>query len=126
MGGVVSWQRQSRARVGSALCAWALIALLAAPISRAQSPPKLAAAIPPQTLAGALATFANQTHLQLLYVSELARSKTSKGAPAGLVIDDALARLLDGTGLLVRVPERAQCAHLRGAYRVLAAGIATG
>ena len=93
MGSAVSWQWQSRARIGGALCAWALIALLSAPISRAQPPPKLAAAIPPQPLAGALAAFANQTHLQLLYVSELARGKASKGAPAGLVIDDALARL---------------------------------
>jgi outer membrane receptor protein involved in Fe transport len=85
--------------VSSILCAWALVALLGAPASRAQSPARLTADIPPQPLAGALAEYARQTGLQLVFVSEIARGKTSKGAPAGLVQDAALTRLLDGTGL---------------------------
>lgn len=99
MRSTVSWQRLPRRRSGSVFSAWALAALLSAPAGAAQSPAKLAVAISPQPLAGALTNFAKQTHLQLLYVSELARGKTSKGAPAGVEVDVALTRLLEGTGL---------------------------
>ena len=43
--------------------------------------------------------FANQTRLQLVYVSEIAALQTSQGAPRGLSARDALVRLLEGTGL---------------------------
>jgi iron complex outermembrane receptor protein len=92
-------QLWARSRVGTAVCAWALIALLAAGASRAQSSLRLATAIPPQPLAGALDAFAQQTGLQLVYVSEIGRGKVSRGASAGLEPAAALARLLDGTGL---------------------------
>ncbi len=85
--------------MSSVLCSWALVALLGAAASRAQSPARLAADIPPQPLAEALAAYARQTGLQLVFVSEIARGKTSKGAPAGLTQEAALTRLLDGTGL---------------------------
>lgn len=85
--------------MSSVLCSWALVALLGAAASRAQSPARLAADIPPQPLAEALAAYARQTGLQLVFVSEIARGKTSKGAPAGLTLEAALTRLLDGTGL---------------------------
>ena len=85
--------------VSIVLCLWALIALLSAPASRAQSPAELAADIPPQPLAEALAAYARQTNLQVVFVSEIARGKTSKGAPAGLTQEVALTRLLEGTGL---------------------------
>jgi hypothetical protein len=85
--------------VSSFLCSWALVALLGAAASRAQSPPRLAADIPPQPLAEALAAYARQTGLQLVFISEIARAKTSMGAPADLTQGAALNRLLDGTGL---------------------------
>ena len=85
--------------VSIALCLWALVALLSAPASRAQSPAELTADIPPQPLAEALAAYARQTSLQVVFVSEIARGKTSKGAPAGLTQEAALTRLLEGTGL---------------------------
>ncbi len=85
--------------MSSVLCSWALVALLGAAASRAQSPARLAADIPPQPLAEALAAYARQTGLQLVFVSEIARGKTSEGAPAGLTQEAALTRLLEGTGL---------------------------
>ncbi len=50
-------------------------------------------------MASALAEFAQQTGLQVIYVSRLARTRTSKGARAGLVPAQALPALLEGTGL---------------------------
>jgi len=92
-------QRRWGSVVSSVLCSWALVALLGATASRAQSPARLATDIPPQPLAEALAAYARQTGLQLVFVSEIARGKTSNGAPAGLTQEAALSRLLDGTGL---------------------------
>jgi iron complex outermembrane recepter protein len=59
----------------------------------------LAVGIPPQPVAAALSEFAHQTGLQLLYVSQVAQARASKGAHAGLSAADALTELLDGTGL---------------------------
>ena len=59
----------------------------------------LTAGIPPQPVAAALSEFAHQTGLQLLYVSQVAQARASKGARAGLAAADALTELLDGTGL---------------------------
>ena len=56
-------------------------------------------AIAAQPVADALAEFARQTGLQLIYVAEVARARTSAGAPPGLAPADALAQLLEGTGL---------------------------
>jgi len=92
-------QRRWGAAAGSVLCSLGLVALLGAAASRAQSPARLVADIPPQPLAEALAAYARQTGLQLVFLSEIARGKTSKGAPAGLTQEAALIRLLDGTGL---------------------------
>ena len=47
----------------------------------------------------ALAAFISSTHLQLVYVSQLALGKTSQAVPAGLPATLALTRLLEGTGL---------------------------
>jgi outer membrane cobalamin receptor len=52
-----------------------------------------------QPLAQALGELAEQTGLQLIYVSEIAATQVSKGAPQGLTAPDALRRLLAGTGL---------------------------
>ena len=99
MGSSALRQRHSRLLVGSMLCSWALITLLGAGASRAQSPTRLTVAIPPQPLAAALAAYARQTGLQVLYVSEIVRNKASKGALAGVAPDAALSQLLAGTGL---------------------------
>lgn len=59
----------------------------------------LAVGIAPQPLDAALSEFAQQTGLQLVYVSQVAQARASKGAHAGLSTADALTELLDGTGL---------------------------
>ncbi len=57
------------------------------------------AAIAALPLEQALAAFISSTHLQLVYVSQLALGKTSQAVPAGLPATLALTRLLEGTGL---------------------------
>jgi hypothetical protein len=73
--------------------------ILGARPGHAQTPPVLTNDIPPQPLPEALAAFARQTGLQLVYESAVARGQISKGAPAGLARGAALTQLLDGTGL---------------------------
>jgi iron complex outermembrane receptor protein len=72
---------------------------LAAPASGADPAVKLSADIGPRPVAEALAAFGRQMGLQLIYVSRIAEAQQSKGAPAGLTASEALAQLLDGTGL---------------------------
>lgn len=55
--------------------------------------------IPAQPLQQALAAFADATHLQLVYVSQLALGKMSQSVPAGLPPSETLSRMLEGTGL---------------------------
>ena len=50
-------------------------------------------------LAQALDSFARQTGLQLVYVSDAVQGVISKGAPAGLTPRATLSRLLEGTGV---------------------------
>jgi iron complex outermembrane recepter protein len=79
---------------------FAPLALLQAPHALAQAAaPALSADIPAQPLGDALAAFANQTGLELVYVSGLVHNQKSRSAPAGLRAPEALARLLRGTGL---------------------------
>jgi iron complex outermembrane receptor protein len=77
------------------------VACFDAPPALAQNfePAALAADIPELPLAEALVTFARQTGLQLVYFSDVVRNRRSHAAPAGLSADQALARLLQGTGL---------------------------
>jgi iron complex outermembrane recepter protein len=84
-----------------ALSICAPAALLEAPPTLAQTFERtsLAADIPARPLADALAAFASQTGLQLVYVSDIVRHRTSHAAAAGLSVDEALAHLLEGTGL---------------------------
>jgi outer membrane receptor protein involved in Fe transport len=76
-------------------------ALLDAPaaIAGTVAPSTLSADIPAQPLAQALAAFAEQTGLQLMYVSEIAANHRSQAVPKGLPVGEALSRLLHGTGL---------------------------
>jgi iron complex outermembrane receptor protein len=76
-------------------------ALLDAPATLAQTvePSALAAGIPAAPLAEALEAFARLTGIQLVYVSDILREQRSHAVPAGLGVPDALARMLEGTGL---------------------------
>jgi iron complex outermembrane recepter protein len=84
-----------------ALLVCAVITLFAAAAGRAQTgdTPQLTADIPAQSLVQALTDFARQTKLELIYVSSVVGNQRSSGVPAGLSAEDALARLLAGTGL---------------------------
>ena len=73
--------------------------LIAASPDAAQSATELSADIPPQSLTHALTALAQQTGLQLIYVSAVAGTQQSRGAQAGLTLSAALTRLLEGTGL---------------------------
>ena len=83
-----------------ALSICAPVALVSVSTATAQAAePALSADIPVQPLAQALAEFAHQTGLQLVYVSDLVRNQKSGTASAGSSAQDALAHLLKGTGL---------------------------
>jgi iron complex outermembrane recepter protein len=86
-------------RVLRALPVCASAALLGAPAAPAQQVSVLRADIPAQPLAQALTAFANQTGLQLVYVSGVVSNRSSHAVAAGLPCDAALAQLLEGTGL---------------------------
>lgn len=81
------------------LCAPA--AFVAAPSALAHSvaAARLIADIPAQPLGQALDAFASQTGLQLVYVSGILRDQKSRAASAGLSPQEALHRMLQGTGL---------------------------
>jgi iron complex outermembrane recepter protein len=55
-----------------------------------------------QPLSGALTEFADQADLKLMFPAELARGITSPGVTGTLTRDQALARLLTGTGMSYR------------------------
>ncbi len=100
----LSWTDSDRSTRGYAPAArWAECCLLGILLGfwtgTAESEPSLSTAIAPQPLAAALADFAHQAGLQLVYVSQIAAGRTSKGARAGLSPAAALTELLDGTGL---------------------------
>jgi len=99
MSGTALRQRRCRPWASGVLWPLALVTLLGTGTCCAQAPGVLTTTIPPQPLAEALAAYAHQTGLQLVYESELARGLRSRGAPAGLAPNAALARLLEGTGL---------------------------
>ena len=82
--------------------------------SRAEASEELSHDIAAQPLAQALSEFATQTGLQVVYVSGIAATQTSKRAPRGLPAADALQRLLAGTGLQLRVSERPDGQDFRG------------
>jgi iron complex outermembrane recepter protein len=84
-----------------ALSICAPIALVDASTALAQTyePKALTADIPAEPLAQALAAFARQTGLQFVYVSDVVRNQRSHAVSAGLGATEALARVLEGTGL---------------------------
>jgi iron complex outermembrane receptor protein len=89
------------AAVMRALAACAPAALLNVADVRAQELEQeaLIADIPRQPLAQALAAYADQTGLQIVYVSGIVDNQRSRAVRAGTRPHDALLRLLQGTGL---------------------------
>src|SRR3984893_6154975 len=89
------------------------------------APPQRAVldAIAAQPLTQALAAFTASTHLQLVYVSQLASGLSSQAVPAGLPATTGLAQLLEGTGLefrflndrTIKLFERPRSAHVPAA-----------
>jgi hypothetical protein len=99
-----------------------------APITLFEPPPGLAqtfdrtsltADIPARPLAEALATFAIQTGVQLVYVCDVVRNRRSHEAAAGLTAEAALAHLLEGTGLQFEylMPYSVRILAVSGAWR---------
>lgn len=85
--------------VARLLACGALGCLLGGWVGEARSDTLLSANIPAGPIAGALAEFAHQTGMQVVYVSEIASGRESKGARAGTSPAQALGQLLAGTGL---------------------------
>jgi iron complex outermembrane recepter protein len=84
---------------GLSICLLLVLCQPPAALAEGNAPQALTADIPAQPLARALETFARQTGLHLVYVSGLVRNQKSRAVAAGLSADEALARLLQGTGL---------------------------
>ena len=81
------------------ICASAALLDTAPALAQSVAAVTLTADIPTQPLAQALSQFAQQTGLQLVYVSEIVRGRKSRAVSAGLSAEDALAIILQGTGL---------------------------
>src|SRR5882757_538051 len=74
--------------------------VLIAPPTRADEP-KTTFNIPAQDLSPALREFARQSKREILFSSEVAQGKLTKGVKGDLSADAALTKLLAGTGLVV-------------------------
>jgi iron complex outermembrane receptor protein len=81
------------------ICAPVSLFPMSAALAQTFEPTALAAAIPAQPIAPALAAFARQTGLQFVYVSGVVRNQKSQAVARGLSANEALARMLEGTGL---------------------------
>jgi outer membrane receptor protein involved in Fe transport len=83
-----------------ALIACAALSVAVLPVqSQPSVPAPLRSDIPAEALPDALAAFARQTGLNVLYVSKVIRDQTSRAVGAGVSAPEALSRLLEGTGL---------------------------
>ena len=89
----------SRVLRALSICALALGGVPAAALAEPDGHEALIAPIAAQPLGRALEAFAQQTGLHVVYVSGVVRNQTSQPVPAGLSAKQALARLLEGTGL---------------------------
>ena len=81
------------------ICTPAALVDVPAALAQAVEHTTLSADIPAEPLAQALEGFARQTGLQLIYVSAILRDQRSHAVFAGLGADEALTRILAGTGL---------------------------
>ncbi|MGH6860330.1 MAG: TonB-dependent siderophore receptor, partial [Phyllobacterium sp.] len=66
------------------------------------NPGRISYSIPATSLGRALALFGERSNLQVLYAADLARGRNSPGVSGNLGREEALAKLLDGTGLSYR------------------------
>ena len=83
-----------------ALCAAAAVLAGAAVANAADAPPERAPTrIPAEDLGLALRTLAQERGFQVVYVSGQVARRTSSGATGELTVDEALSRVLRGTGL---------------------------
>jgi iron complex outermembrane receptor protein len=105
-GGSTGWVRTATVRVGpgrTRLGRWLVCCLLGCLLGgwagHARGGSSLSADIPAGPLSGALAQFARQTGLQLVYVSDVAKGRMSSEVRAGTLPAQALTALLAGTGL---------------------------
>ena len=87
----------SRVLRAASICAPVALAAVPATLAQASESTALVTAIPAQPLAQALEAFCRQTGL--LYLSSDIGDQRSQAVPAGLKSDEALTRLLQGTGL---------------------------
>jgi len=101
MGGRLRRSSAKTAAVWGVLRALSICALgdVSAALAESDAPEALTAPLAAQPLAQALEAFAQQTGLHVVYVSGIVRDQTSQAVPAGLSAKEALARLLEGTGL---------------------------
>jgi len=81
------------------ICTPVAILDASATLAQAFESKALAADIPAQPLAQALAAFRRQTGLQVVYLSDVVRNQKSRAVSAGLGSHEALTRMLEGTGL---------------------------
>jgi outer membrane receptor protein involved in Fe transport len=81
------------------VCMALALGVVAAAFAESNAPEALTAPIAAQPLAQALEAFAEQTGLHVAYVSGIVGNQISQAVPAGLSAKEALARLLQGTGL---------------------------
>src|SRR5262245_4614063 len=92
--GLSSAERRSARALLRAVSIVLMVALRS--VAWAQDP---ASALPPQSLADALETFAREAGYQLVYRTEVAEGLKTLGAQAGLSAEEKLRQLLRGTGL---------------------------
>jgi iron complex outermembrane recepter protein len=90
-----------------AMLVCAMLATLAAvtaaePAAAAVESTRQSTSIPAEPLATALKTLARQRGFQVLYRSELVKALRTRGVSGSLTVDEALAGLLQGTGLTYR------------------------
>lgn len=88
------WGLLMRLSVACALCCLCTLAFAADPAHAA-----IRTDIPPEDLGSALQTLAQVHHVQLVYLSEKIDALKTPGAVGDLTADEALTRLLQGTGL---------------------------
>jgi iron complex outermembrane recepter protein len=81
------------------ICAPIALFNVPAALAEGAQPAALSADIPAEPLAQALEAFAQQTGLQFVYVSGVVNEQRSHAVSAGLGANEALARMIEGTGL---------------------------
>lgn len=108
--------RRGSVRGAAGLMALVMTAAAPSPIHAQPRQSRLSFAIPAGSLQHALVAFAARTDIQLLYASNLVAGRTAPRLIGGFTADEALARILAGSGLTVhRVSERVMVIEARPA-----------